>query len=94
MLMYPAFLLEAHLCTHIDSPYHFLNESSKKIGDIPLSKMIGNCVVIDISRSDVFSQSFREDKLKDQMPISRCELEKYEMIFQKCSKVPFKTNNS
>ncbi|MBF0362573.1 MAG: cyclase family protein [Oligoflexia bacterium] len=74
--------LGAHLGTHIDSPSHFLKNQSR-VGDINLSKLVGNCVVIEIMVDNNADLSIGVDKL-----------EKYRFLFEKFSKVLFKTNNS
>jgi arylformamidase len=37
-----------HVGTHIEAPYHHLREGVK-VADIPIHKLIGNCVVLDFS---------------------------------------------
>lgn len=41
-----AFSMCAHNGTHIDAPFHFLN-NGKKVDEIPLHKFVGNCNVVE-----------------------------------------------
>ncbi|KAK4874804.1 hypothetical protein RN001_014164 [Aquatica leii] len=42
------FAATEHIGTHIDAPYHF-DKRGWKIGDIPLSHLIGHCITINLS---------------------------------------------
>lgn len=39
--------LGSHTGTHVDAPYHFL-EDGPKLGAVPLDRMVGECVVLDL----------------------------------------------
>jgi len=59
--------MSAHQGTHIDSPYHFLNNGAKS-EDLPIENLIGICIVIDIrdgnkiNKRHVENYDFRECK--------------------------------
>ena len=40
--------LDAHTGTHVDAPFHFL-QNGKKIDKIPAEKFLGECIVIDLT---------------------------------------------
>jgi arylformamidase len=39
--------LGSHTGTHVDAPYHFLQDGPR-LGDVPLDRMVGPCVVADL----------------------------------------------
>lgn len=61
------FTITSHLGTHIDSPYHFI-EDGKKIKDIPLETLCGNVQIIHISDVKAIS---KDDLLKKNISCPR-----------------------
>lgn len=55
-------LLGSHSGTHIDAPYHFL-EDGKRISDYPLSRFMGDGVVIDLQRKKA-GEAIQREELK------------------------------
>jgi len=41
--------LDAHTGTHVDAPFHFL-QNSKKIDSVSTEKFLGECVVVDLTK--------------------------------------------
>jgi arylformamidase len=41
--------LDAHTGTHVDAPYHFLNNGDK-VDAIPIDRFVGECAVIDLTK--------------------------------------------
>lgn len=50
----------AHQGTHIDSPYHFLNDSDKS-ESLLIENLIGLCIVIDVQNDDTINRSHVEN---------------------------------
>ncbi len=50
----------SHVGTHVDAPIHFV-EGGSSLDEIPLSTLIGEGVVLDLSYKEVGSGLFRED---------------------------------
>ena len=73
--------MSVHTGTHIDAPLHFLKEG-KSIGDIPLSKLVGRALVMDMG--------------EDVAVITRSVLESHPQLdaLKAAQKVLFKTRNS
>jgi arylformamidase len=50
----------SHTGTHVDAPYHFLKDGPK-LGEVPLDRMVGACVVADLrGRGLVDAQALRD----------------------------------
>ncbi|MCB2203017.1 cyclase family protein [bacterium] len=73
--------MSVHTGTHIDAPAHFL-EGGKRIGDIPLEKLIGQVLVVEINPD--------QDVITDQVLINHPQID----AIKNASKVLFKTRNS
>jgi arylformamidase len=41
--------LDAHTGTHVDAPFHFVN-NGKKVDAMPIGEFLGECIVIDLSK--------------------------------------------
>jgi len=62
--------LDAHTGTHVDAPFHFL-QNGKRIGKVPTEKFLGECVVIDlinikkrgIEKNDLIKFKIRKDDI-------------------------------
>lgn len=73
--------MSVHTGTHIDAPLHFL-KSGRKIGEIPLNKLVGEALVMEIGEDvDVITRSVLE---------AHSQLE----TLKNAHKVLFKTRNS
>jgi arylformamidase len=48
--------MSTHQGTHIDSPYHFINNGAKS-EDLLVENLIGPCVVIDVEESDIINKT-------------------------------------
>jgi len=70
--------MSTHHGTHIDSPYHFLEDGATSEG-LSIENMIGQCVVIDLSNLDIGE-------------IIKAHIEDYDL--DGCHRVIFKTSNS
>ncbi|MFD1066595.1 arylformamidase [Oceanobacillus locisalsi] len=51
----------AHIGTHVDAPFHFLNDG-KRIFDLDIERYIGPCKVIDLSDFDEISEEALKTK--------------------------------
>ena len=62
--------LDAHTGTHVDAPFHFL-QNGKRIDKVPIEKFLGECVVIDltniknhgIEKKDLIKSKIRKDDI-------------------------------
>jgi len=70
--------MSTHQGTHIDSPFHFL-ENGATSESLPIENMIGQCIVIDLSDIEISE-------------IDRVHIEDYDL--DECRRVIFKTRNS
>jgi len=48
--------MSTHQGTHIDSPYHFLNNGATS-EDLLIENLIGLCVIIDVAESDIINKA-------------------------------------
>lgn len=69
--------LSCHTGTHVDAPSHFVAKG-KAIDEVPLTSLIGHCVVLDCTDTHVISRAYLEAKA----------------LSIKHSRVLFKTRNS
>jgi arylformamidase len=71
--------MRVHTGTHVDAPFHFLNDSDEGVDTLPLDVLIGFCCVVEIpSEVDVISRAVLESVY----------------IPQTAQRVLFKTRNS
>ena len=63
--------LGSHTGTHVDAPYHFI-EDGKKIDEIPLSTFVGPAVVVDLTAQELGRE------LREREAIQWADLQKYE----------------
>jgi arylformamidase len=71
--------MRVHSGTHVDAPFHFLNDSTEYVDTLPLETLIGFCSVVGIpSEVDVITRAVLEDVY----------------IPQTATRILFKTRNS
>lgn len=56
-------LMETHTGTHIDAPFHAMEEGGK-LGSVPLTKLMGPATVINVSGDAVHAEDIPEDSEK------------------------------
>ncbi|MBF0312884.1 MAG: cyclase family protein [Oligoflexia bacterium] len=74
--------LGAHLGTHLDAPLHFC-PNGNTVGDIPLEKLIGPCLLLEISEADCPNNK-----------IAPSALIHHSDLLKQHKKILFKTSNS
>lgn len=60
-------VMHSHTGSHVDAPAHFI-EQGKTIDQIPLEKLCGSCIVIDLTH---VTESIKEEDLKIHEPFLR-----------------------